>query len=271
MLGMHLVLLLLHAVQQRLGLSCSLRHACSELLLLLDPSLLAATYLLLQLRQGHALALGGLVLAHVLLLEGAARTGEGLLLVMVVSLLRKRRGVLVLMRVERRRHGRRLLPVALVVTLLSHRVARHLLLELDWRSRLAVLERWLEVRRHGRRRLLLQAERHRLHRLHLQHRLEVVLPWVLLLVWLLRLVAHRLLLAHFHEPSATLLVRLRALDLHERAGRSPLKLLNLAALFAGTVLLLTFVKQVLAHLLLLDLAHRGLLLLLWLVVRMLLL
>lgn len=267
---MHLVLLLLHAVQERLRLSCGLRHASSELLLLLDSSLLAATYLLLQLCQGHALALGCLVLAHILLLEGAARTSEGLRLVMMVSLLSKWSGVLVLMRVERRRHRCRLLPITLVVALLSHRVARHLVLELRRRGRLAVLERRLEVRGHGRRGLLLQAKRHRLHRLHLQHRLEVVLPWVLLLIRLLRLVAHRLLLAHFHEAGAALLIRLSALYLHEGTRGPPLQLLNLAPLLAGAVLLLAFVQHVLAHLLLLDLAHRGLLLLL-LVVRLLLL
>ena len=54
---MHLVLLLLHVIHQRLGLPSRLRNASPNLLLLLGPPWQAAADLLLQLRQRHAFAL----------------------------------------------------------------------------------------------------------------------------------------------------------------------------------------------------------------------
>ena len=57
MLFMHLVLLLLHVIHQRLGLPSRLRNASPNLLLLLGPPWQAAADLLLQLRQRHTFAL----------------------------------------------------------------------------------------------------------------------------------------------------------------------------------------------------------------------
>ena len=68
---------------------------------------------------------------------------------LVLGLLGKRGGVLVLVRIWRRWHGCGLLLVALEMTARVHRLARHLLLELDRSGGLAVLEGRLEMRGHG--------------------------------------------------------------------------------------------------------------------------
>ena len=99
----------------------------------------------------------------------------------------------------------------------------------------------------------------------MQHRLEVVLPWVLLLTRLHRLSSHRLLLAHLHEATG-LLIRLPTLNLHEGAALSSLHLRDLTPLLSSGILVLVLVVHFLAHLLLLSLTHRALLLLLLLVV-----